>query len=142
MPNLRIYGSILLCLVLTACTFPWSKKTPVSPPKHRKTGNVPAHHVPAKKGPTPAPKIASPVIGSPVKAGLANRPEDVQAVVKAAGDNLRQLSKEQAQGALNELKPGTSTDNPQEEITEMLINTTTMDQALQILKTLQGSKHE
>jgi hypothetical protein len=52
------------------------------------------------------------------------------------------LSKEQAQGALNELKPGISTDNPQEEITEMLINTSTMDQALQILKTLQGSKHE
>jgi hypothetical protein len=86
--------------------------------------------------------VASPVIGSPVKAGVANRPEDVQAVVKAAGDNLRQLSKEQAQGALNELKPGTSTDNPQEEITEMLIDTTTMDQALQILKTLQRSKQE
>ena len=118
------------------------KKTPISPPKHQKTGNAPAHHVPAKKGPTPAPKVASPVIGSPVKAGVANRPEDVQAVVKAAGDNLRQLSKEQAQGALNELKPGTSTDNPQKEIIEMLMNTTTMDQALQILKTLQGSKHE
>jgi hypothetical protein len=142
MPNLRIHGSILLCLVLTACTCPWAKKTHVNPPKHQKTENVPPHHVPAKKGPTPAPKVASPVIGSPVKAGVANRPEDVQAVVKAAGDNLRQLSKEQAQGALNELKPGTSTDNPQEEITEMLIDTTTMDQALQILKTLQRSKQE
>jgi hypothetical protein len=29
---------------------------------------------------TPAPKIGSPVIGSPVKAGVANRSEDVQAV--------------------------------------------------------------
>jgi hypothetical protein len=86
--------------------------------------------------------VASPVINSPVKTSVANRQEDVQAVVKAAGDNLRQLSKEQAQGALNELKPGTSTDHPQEEITEMLINTTTMDQALQILKTLQRSRQE
>ena len=63
--------------------------------------------------------------------------------VRRPATHLRQLSKEQAQKALNELKPGTPvTDNPQEEITEMLIDTTSMEKALQILKVLQHAKQE
>ena len=87
--------------------------------------------------------MAPPVITASVTPSIVNKPQDVQAVGKAAGDTLRQLTKEQAQNALNELKPGSPvTDNPQEEITGMLIDATTMDQALQILKVLQQAKQE
>jgi hypothetical protein len=80
-------------------------------------------------------------VNSPLKPAVSIQPEDIQAVVKSAGDTLRQLSKDQAQKALNELKPGApESPNPQEEITEMLVDTTTMEQALKIAKALQDAK--
>jgi hypothetical protein len=87
--------------------------------------------------------MAKPVINSPVKPGEVDRPENVQAVVRAAGDILRRLSQRQAQKALHELKPDVPTsDNPHEAILEMLIDTTTLDQALKILKALRDAKQE
>lgn len=89
----------------------------------------------------PVPKLTPVVISGTVKPSVPNRPDDIQAVVKSAGDTLRQLSKDQAQKALNNLQPGAPESlNPQEDITAMLIDTTTMDQALKILKALQNAK--
>jgi hypothetical protein len=126
-------------------TCAWNPFTPPKkqPARRPKTG-IPAHQsVPAKKSPTPGQKVARPVITASVTPSVVNKPEDVQAVGKAAGDTLRQLTKEQAQKALNELKPGSpETDNPQEEITGMLIDAATMEEALQILKVLQHAKQE
>lgn len=143
MPNPRTYLPILVCFAMAACT--WNPFAPhqKQPAKRQKTG-VPVHKdVSAKKSPTPGQTVARPVITASVTPSVANKPEDVQAVGKAAGDILRQLTKEQAQNALNELKPSTlTTDNPQEEITGMLIDATTMERALQILKVLQHAKQE
>jgi hypothetical protein len=143
MPNPRTYLPLLVSLALAACT--WNPFAPPQkqPAKRQKTG-MPVHKVvPAKKNPSPVQKVAQPVITASVTPSVVNKPEDVQAVVKAAGDTLRQLTKEQAQKALDELKPGTPvTDNPQEEITGMLIDATTTEQALQILRVLQHAKQE
>jgi hypothetical protein len=143
MPNPRTYLPILVCFAIAACT--WNPFAPPQkqPAKHQKSG-IPVHKsVSAKESPTPGQKVARPVITASVTPSVVNKPEDVQAVGKAAGDALRQLTKEQAEKALNELKPGAPvTDNPQEEITGMLIDATTMEQALQILKVLQHAKQE
>jgi hypothetical protein len=143
MPNPRIYLPILVCFAMAACT--WNPFAPPQkqPAKRQKT-EIPVHKgVSAKESPTPVQKVAQPVITASVTPSVVNKPEDVQAVGKAAGDTLRQLTKEQAQKALNELKPGIPvTDNPQEEITGMLIDAATMEQALQILKVLQRAKQE
>jgi hypothetical protein len=143
MPNPRTYLSILVCFVMAACT--WNPFAPPQkqPAKHQKTAVPVRKAVSPKKSPTPVQKVAQPVITASVTPSVVNKPEDVQAVGKAAGDTLRQLTKEQAQKALNELKPGTPvTDNPQEEITGMLIDAANMEQALQILKVLQHAKQE
>jgi hypothetical protein len=143
MPNPRTYLPILVCFAIAACT--WNPFAPPQkhPAKHQKSG-IPVHKsVSAKESPTPGQKVARPVITASVTPSVVNKPEDAQAVGKAAGDALRQLTKEQAEKALNELKPGAPvTDNPQEEITGMLIDATTMEQALQILKVLQHAKQE
>jgi hypothetical protein len=143
MPNPRTYLPILVCFAMAACTWNPVAAPQKHPAKRQKTG-MPVHKgVPAKKNPTPGQKVAQPVITASVTPSVVNKPEDVQAVGKAAGDTLRQLTKEQAQKALDELKPGTPvTDNPQEEITGMLIDATTTEQALQILKVLQHAKQE
>jgi hypothetical protein len=143
MPDPRIYLSILVCFAMAACT--WNPFAPPQkqPAKRRSTGKPVHHDVSPKKSPAPGQKVASPVITASVTPSVLNKPQDVQAVGKAAGDTLRQLTKEQAQNALNELKPGSPvTDNPQEEITGMLIDATTMEQVLQILKVLQQAKQE
>lgn len=128
---------------MAACTWNPFAAPQKKPAKRQKAGSPVHRVVPAKKSPSPAQKVARPVITASVTPSVANKPEDVQAVVKAAGDTLRQLTKEQAQNALNDLKPGTPvTDNPQEEITGMLIDTTAMEKALQILKVLQHAKQE
>jgi hypothetical protein len=139
----RTYFPILVCFALAACT--WNPFAPPQkqPAKRQSTRNPVHHSVSAKKSPTPGRKVAPPVITASVTPSVVNKPQDVQAVGKAAGDTLRQLTKEQAQKALNELKPGSPvTDDPQEEITGMLIDATTMEQALQILKVLQQAKQE
>jgi hypothetical protein len=147
MPNLPIHLPISLCLALTACTS--NSSTHRGSAKYRQAGNVKqtekvTHRtVSPSQSPTPVPKVARPVILATPAHGMENRPENVQAVVKAAGDILRLLSKEQAQNAASELKPGAPvSDDPQQEITEMLLDTTTMEQALQILKALQHAKQE
>jgi hypothetical protein len=143
MPDPRIYFPILVCFAMAACT--WNPFAPPQkqPAKHQSTGNPVHNGVSAKKSPTPGQKVAPPVITAAVTPSVVNKPQDVQAVGKAAGDTLRQLTKDQAQNALKELKPGSPvTDNPQEEITGMLIDATTMDQVLQILKVLQQAKQE
>jgi hypothetical protein len=143
MPNLRSRLPILLCLALAACTWNPFAQPDKKAPKRTRTGSGSHRTVPPEKKPTPAQKVASPVIGGPVVASTGNRPKDVQSVRKAAGDTLRQLSKEQAQNALNELKPGGPvSDDPQEEITAMLIDATAMEKAQQILKALQHAKQE
>jgi hypothetical protein len=99
------------------------------------------NNIPANGGVRSVQKLTPVVINSPVKPGAPIRADDIQAVVKSAGDTLRQLSKEQAQKALEELKPGApESADPQEEITEMLVDTTTFAQAMKILKSLQNAK--
>jgi hypothetical protein len=149
MLNLPIHLPILLCLALIACTSNPSTRSNGGSAKYRQagkvkqTGKVTHRTVSPSQSPTPVLKVARPVILATATPGVENRPENVQAVVKAAGDILRLLSKEQAQNAASELKPGASvSDDPQQEITEMLLDTTTMEQALQILKTLQHAKQE
>jgi hypothetical protein len=143
MPDPRIYLPILVCFAMAACT--WNPFAPAQkqPARRQSTGNPVHSGVSAKKSPTPGQKVAPAVITASVTPSVVNKPQDVQAVGKAAGDTLRQLTKEQAQKALNELKPGSPVaDNPQEEITGMLIDATTMEQVLQILKVLQQAKQE
>jgi hypothetical protein len=143
MSNRRIFLPILLCFAVAACT-----GNPFAPPhkqpaKRQKTVSPSHNDVSAKKSPTPLQRVAQPVINASITPSVVNKPKDVQAVAKAAGDILRQLTKEQAQNALNELNPGASVaDDPQEEITVMLIDATTMEQALQILKVLQHARQE
>jgi hypothetical protein len=80
------------------------------------------------------------VINQAIPAGLT-RPENIQAVVKSAGDILRSLSQDQAQKALHELKPNApASSNPQEDILGMLMDTTTMERAVKILTALQHAK--
>jgi hypothetical protein len=153
MPNLRIVP-ILLCFAVAACTHnPYTRNhgagSKASEPsstagaKGQKAGDVPSRSVPANGVAKPVQRVGRPVVIYPVAPGVVNRPENVQTVVKEAGDILRQLSKKQAQNALNDLKPGALvSENPQEQIAEMLIDTTTMEQALKILKALQHAKQE
>jgi len=85
-------------------------------------------------------KLKTVVVKEPLPPGLT-RPDNIQAVVDSAGDILRSISKDQAQKALDELKPGASASSaPQEEISAMLIDTKTMEQAVKILTALQHAK--
>ncbi|HWX17651.1 MAG TPA: hypothetical protein VNY07_13785 [Chthoniobacterales bacterium] len=80
------------------------------------------------------------VVSEPIPQGLT-RQDNIQAVVKSGGDILQSLSKDQAQKALTELKPNSlASPNPKEEITGMLMDTTTMEQAVRILTALQHAK--
>jgi len=80
------------------------------------------------------------VVSKPIPQGLT-RADNIQAVVKSGGDILRSLSKDQAQKALTELEPNSvASPNPQEEITGMLMETTTMEQGVRILTALQHAK--
>jgi len=80
------------------------------------------------------------VVRQPIPQGLT-QPDNIHAVVKSGGDILRSLSKDQAQKALTELQPNSlASPNPQEEITGMLMDTTTMEQAVRILTALQHAK--
>jgi len=94
--------------------------------------------------PTRVQKLKPVVITKPIPPGLT-RPDNIQAVVASAGEILRSFPKDQAQTlaqkALDELKPGAPpSPTAQEDITAMLMDTTTMEQAVRILTALQHAK--
>jgi predicted PurR-regulated permease PerM len=71
------------------------------------------------------------------------RSDNIQAVVISAGDLLRELSKDQAQKALHELRPNSPpAQNPQEELTAILMDTTTLEDALRALKAIAKARSE
>lgn len=74
-------------------------------------------------------------INTPVQAGIVKQ-LDVQQVIRQNGTLLRKLSKDQAQKALAILKPGSTSDDPQGDITELNMDATTTDQALKIQSAL------
>lgn len=107
-------------------------------------GKTPSNLIPANGAAPPVNarvQVLKPVVIHEAVPAGPTRTDNIQAVVASAGDILRSLTKDQAQKALNELKPDApASSNPHEDITAMLMDTTTMEQAVKILSALQHAK--
>jgi len=70
-------------------------------------------------------------------------PDDVHAVVASAEQLLRDLSKDEAQKALYELRPDLPLDpNPKEQLAAILTDTKTMEEAFRVLKAIEKARSE
>ena len=70
-------------------------------------------------------------------------PDDVQAVVASAEHLLRDLSKDEAQKALYELRPDSPLDpNPKEQLAAILTDIKTMEEAFRVLKAIEKARSE
>jgi hypothetical protein len=86
-------------------------------------------------------KLTTVVVREKVQPGPSPKPKDIQQVLATCGQILKSLSNDQAQKALTELKPNSPVStNPREDISAMLIDTTTKEQADRILTVLQRAK--
>jgi hypothetical protein len=114
--------------------------SPEGAKKPQTAGTAPVNST--TNGIVPVQKLKTVEVPGPIPKGLT-RPENIQAVVKSGGDVLRTLDNDQAQKALTEIQPAsTSSPNPHEDIAAILMDTTTMERAAKILRILQDAKEK